>query len=120
RSGPGRRKESIDPIVVRLPATGGGKLRPARALGPTQKSHENKAVTWDVFPAARCYQKTAAAMSAAVWGGNEPNDDWRCQCHAASGPCTAAAARPAQARACGDGRCRRRAHRARRVAVAVT
>ena len=27
------------------------------------------------IPAARCYQKTAAAMSAAMWGGNEPNDD---------------------------------------------
>ena len=62
---------------------------------------------------------TAAAMSAVMWGGNDPNDDRRCQCHVASRPCAAAAARPAQARARRDGRRRRRAHRARRVAAAV-
>ena len=39
RSGPGRRKESVGPIVVRLPATAGLTLRPAGASGPTQKSH---------------------------------------------------------------------------------
>src|SRR3954467_5561754 len=73
RSGPGRREESVGPIVVRLPATAGLTLRPAGAPGRRKSRMENKAVTWDVFPAARCYQKTAVAMSAAMWGGNEPN-----------------------------------------------
>jgi len=62
--------------VVRLPRH--GKARKAKAVcapDPTQGRMENK--PWrGMFSRRHGVSKTtAAAMSAAVWGGNDPNDD---------------------------------------------